>query len=170
MNLFSEEMQAPLITENHLTPRQWKLYTFLKLQTEPFRKQEEMLNKYEIWIWRHYNHYSVYSYGYRAEKNAGKHYSDMSSARAMRKDLEKLRDDPTIQKIICSNKIAETVEEATEYLDRKLIKALKILKSYHIEKAKLEKHFQTRMVFNNERDLIIAVKELEEEKGNEYRI
>ncbi len=149
-----------LKTENNSTPRQWKLYTFLKGTTEVFSKQEHLLASYENWLLQNCEN-TKYSYGYFSERDSGVHYIDMSSGRAMRKDLQVLKRDDTIQKIITTNKIADTVEEAEVYLKRKLAKILRELKGYHKEKAKLEKHFQVRLVFNQEREIITAVRGLE---------
>ncbi len=148
-------------TENALTPRQWKLYTFLKETTKKFNKQQELLCEYETWLLKFCEH-NKYSYGYFAEFNNGKHYNDMSSARAMRKDLQVLKKDDTIQKVICTNKLADTVEEAEIYLKKSLGKILRELKLYHKQKAKLEKHLQTRLVFNQEREIIESVRGLGE--------
>ena len=147
-------------TENSLTPRQWKLYTFLKETKEKFNKQEEMLLAYETWLLENCEH-NKYSYGYFGEKAQGKHYSDMSSARAMRKDIQELKKDDTIQKVICTNKIADTVQEAETHLNKTLGKILRELKLYHKQKAKLEKHLQTRLTFNQEREIIESVRGLE---------
>ena len=161
------EYETILKTENNLTPRQWKLYNFIK-QSKGFENQQELLSEYERFVkLEYYNgkitlgQLSDYMYGYFDDLEKGKHYSNMTSARNLRKDIRQLKSDDTIQKIISVNKIAESVEEAEKYLERKLIKLLKELKLYHKEKAKLEKHFQTRLTFNQERDVIIAVKELE---------
>lgn len=152
LDIFSPE----IITENNLTPRQWKFYTFLKQQREQFTKQENMLIAYETWLLENCEN-QKYSYGYFAEKKSGKYYGDMSSARAMRKDIEALRWDDTIQKIIGTNKIATSVEEAKHILAKRKAKWLKAAKLYWKELEKLEKDFQTRLVFGQERDYIEAV-------------
>jgi hypothetical protein len=149
-----------LKTENNLKPRQWKLYTFLKETREKFKKQEEMLLAYETWLLENCEH-SKYSYGYFSEREQGKHYSDMTSARNMRKDIQELKKDDTIQKVICTNKLADSVEEAEKHLTKTLAKILRELKLYHKQKAKLEKHLQTRLTFNQEKEIIEAVRGLE---------
>jgi hypothetical protein len=148
-----------LKTENNLKPRQWKLYTFLKETREKFKKQEEMLLAYETWLLENCEH-SKYSYGYFSEREQGKHYSDMTSARNMRKDIQELKKDDTIQKVICTNKLADSVEEAEKHLTKTLAKILRELKLYHKQKAKLEKHLQTRLTFNQEKEIIEAVRGL----------
>ena len=145
-----------IYTQNNLTPRQWKFYTFLKEQREPFKKQEDMLATYETWLLENCEH-SKYSYGYFNEKKTDKHYSNFSSARAMRKTIEALRWDDTIQKIIGTNKIASSVDEAKKILAKRKAKWLKEAKLYWKELQKLEKDFQTRLVFGQERDYIEAV-------------
>lgn len=161
------EIEEMLKTENSLTPRQWKLYNFIK-QSLGFPNQETLLSEYEHFLRNEYDNYKIsleqlqdLSYGYFTDLEYGRHYSNMTSARNLRKDIRELKSDDTIQKIISVNKIAESVEEAEKYLDSKLSKILKELKLYHKEKTKLEKHFQKRLVFNQERDIIIAVKEME---------
>ena len=145
-----------IITKNNLTPRQWKFYTFLKQHNKAFKKQEEMLYTYETWLLENCEP-EKYSYGYFNEKKTDKHYSNYSSARAMRKDIEALRWDDTIQKIIGTNKIATSVEEAKAILEKRKSKWLKEAKLYWKEIQKLEKDFQTRLVFGSERDYIEAV-------------
>ena len=145
-----------IMTKNNLKPIDWKFYTFLKLQTKKFKNQEEMLFAYETWLLENCEH-SKYSFGYFEEKKTGKHYSDMTSARKMRKSIEALRWDDTIQKIIGTNKIATSVEEAKEILAKRKAKWLKEAKLYWKELQKLEKDFQTRLVFGQERDYIEAV-------------
>ena len=159
-SIFDKEM----ITENKLTPRQWKFYIFLKQQTKSFKKQEDMLCSYETWLLENCES-EKYSYGYFNEKKTDKHYSNYSSARAMRKDIEALRWDDTIQKIIGTNKIATSVEEAQNILAKRKAKWLKEAKLYWKEIQKLEKDFQTRLVFGSERDYIEAVIR-EENNGN----
>jgi len=153
-------------TENSLTPRQWKLYTFLKETREKYKKQEEMLLAYETWLLENCEH-SKYSYGYFSEREQNKHYSDMTSARQMRKDIQELKKDDTIQKVICTNKLADTVQEAETHLKKTLGKILRELKIYHKQKEKLEKHLQTRLTFNQEREIIESVRGLENET-NQY--
>ena len=140
-------------TIKDLTPRQWKLYEFMKLGIE-YDTQQDFLMAYE---------YSVlleackYSYGYFDDVSAGVDWNNMSSARNLRKDLLAIRESDLIQKIIVKNKIATTVEEAHTHLENRLKTILNQLKIYWKEKAKLEKHYQTRLTFGVERDFIEAV-------------
>jgi len=145
-----------VMTKNNLTPRDWKFYTFLKQQTKKFKNQETMLLIYETWLLENCEH-SKYSFNYFQEKQSGKHYGDMTSGRAMRKTIEALRWDDTIQKIIGTNKIASSVEEAKQILAKRKARWLKEAKLYWKELQKLEKDFQTRLVFGQERDYIEAV-------------
>ena len=87
------------------------------------------------------------SYGYFTDLEYGRHYSNMTSARNLRKDIRELKSDDTIQKIISVNKIAESVEEAEKYLDSKLSKILKELKLYHKEKSKTRKTLPKKISF-----------------------
>ena len=81
----------------------------------------------------------------------------MSSARALRKDIMALRKSDVIQKVIIGTKFANSVNEAEDYLNKKLAKILRQLKVYHKEKTKLENHLQTRLVFNKEKEIINAL-------------
>jgi len=144
--------------EDKLTPRQWKLYTFLKENNDKtFKNQEEILAAYENYLLQRGFNDNKYSYNYFEEKRANKHYSDMTSARNMRKDLRELRSNDQIQKIITKDKIANTYEEAVDYLTKKKIKALRELKLYWKEVHKLEKDQQRRLVFGEEREYIEAL-------------
>ena len=168
LDIFSEEINRPLKTEVNLTPRQWKLYEFLKLNNgKTFGKQENMLVEYENWLVRECLSSTLYSYHYFEEKRAGKHYSDMTSGRQLRKDLNELKKDETIQKVIIGNKIANTEEEARKGLEKQKVKALRELKLYWTQVKKLEKNLQQRIVFGKERDHIEALLPLENEKEKE---
>lgn len=162
-----------------LTPRQWHLYDFLK-ESNGFDTQLQLLVAYEnelanglknlnLTYEQQEENIAKYSFNYyeeiieRMNNNNEVSFSDLSSSRRLRYDIKALRNDDTIQKIIITNKVADTVEETKAYLDKKLIRALKILKEYHIEKKKLERHLQTRIVLNSERDVVIAVKGLSNE-------
>ena len=159
-----------------LKPRDWKVYEFLK-EYKDYENQEKMLKDYELWIGIKYleirkpdltvfEYKEKYSFGYikeiidRDSKGNNVDYANLSSGREFRKTLQRLRNHPTIQKVITSKGIANTVEQAKDYLERKQTKILKQLKEYHIEKDKLEKHLQTRLQFNKERDFIEAIQEL----------
>jgi len=142
-----------------LSTRDWTFYNFLKWCAEMeirFNKHEHCLERYENWLQEHFVDESC-SYGYFKEKALGKHYSDMSSARAMRKTIEKIEDDDTIQKVICGVNLAMSVEEAEKYLERQKIIALKKLKKYWKQVKKLERHHQMRFVNGKQRDYIEAV-------------
>ena len=145
-----------IMIKNNLKPRDWKFYVFLKQQNQKFKNQEEVLLTYETWLLENCES-SKYSFGYFSEKKTNKHYSDMSSGRAMRKTIEALKWDDTIQKIIGTNKIATSVDEAKKILAKRKAKWLKEAKLYWKQVTKLEKDFQTRLVFGQERDYIEAV-------------
>ncbi|MCK9576726.1 MAG: hypothetical protein M0R51_12455 [Clostridia bacterium] len=145
-----------LKTESDLTPRQWKLYEFLKEKSGIKLTQNEMLEEYENWLLSDCLS-NKYSYNYFEEKRANKHFSEMTSARQMRTDLRALRNDSTIQKVIVQGKIANTKEEALVCLNKRKAKALKELSLYWKEVKKLEKDNQQRLVFGQERDHIEAL-------------
>lgn len=143
-------------TKNNLTSRQWRLYEFLKEKSKGFDTQQMLLFNYENWnLWNRNSNET--SYGYYDDLKNNISWNNMSSARALRKDLKALRDNDTIQKIIVGTKLADTEEEAKNYLDKKLARILRQLKTYHKEKVKLEKHLQTRLVFNKEKEIINAL-------------
>jgi len=165
-------------TKNEHTTRQWELYQFIK-ENDGFDTQKDLLCAFENEVMNNafelYHHHdqvneileyvSEHGYGYLEDENKGIEWNNMASARALRKDIQSLQRSGVIQKVIVGTKLADTVEEAETYLEKKLIRILNQLKSYHIEKKKLEKHLQTRFQFNQERDIILAVKG--EEYGNE---
>ena len=145
--------------KSELTPRQWKLYEFLKTHNG-FKSQEDMLSYYEKWLY-YDNLDKKYYYGYLYELENNRPFANMSSARDLREDLQVLRNDPTIQKIICQDKIAETKEEALAFIEKYKTDGLKKLKQYWNMLKKLDNHFQTRLTFNLEKDIIEAVREFE---------
>ena len=144
--------------KNELTSRQWKLYEFLK-ETNGFETQEELLANYEQNIYNtvDFDKVGKYLYGYFGEEMLQTQWNNMTSARALRKDLKAIRENDVVQKILVGTKFAYTTEEATEHLNKTLNKILRQLKTYHKEKAKLEKHLQTRLVFNKEKEIINAL-------------
>lgn len=151
------------------TPRQWKLYEFFKTHDLKDMTQEEIIEMYEeyilgLWAWNNVNRMSTYSYCYHKEKNdyPEKPFSNMSSAREYRKDKQALQKSETITAVITKYGIARTKEDAREYLDKTLIDILKRLKRYHIQNKHYGNDGQIRLVFNNEKEIIEAIKELEE--------
>ena len=80
------EIEEMLKTENSLTPRQWKLYNFIK-QSLGFPNQETLLSEYEHFLRNEYDNYKInleqlqdLSYGYFTDLEYGRHYSNMTSA------------------------------------------------------------------------------------------
>ena len=144
-------------TKNDLTSRQWKLYNFMKANPQGFDTQEELLFNYETELLWESEPNTDLVYGYYDDLRDEKDWNNMSSARAMRKDIKALRDSDIIQKVIVGTKLAETTDEAKEHLERKLSNILRQFKTYHKEKKKLEKHLQTRFVFNQEKEIINAI-------------
>lgn len=156
------EKESLLKTESHLTPRQWKLYEFLKqttLDERKFKNQQEMLNSYEIWLIRNDFTKATYSYGYFDDVKSGKHFSNYSSAREMRDDLRAIKIEPTIQKIVLTFGLATSHDQALKKLKKDKINALRKLKDIYIQLDKLEQDNQMRLVFNKERDTIEAILE-----------
>ena len=167
LDIFSVPVEEVKIErDSDLTPRQWKLYEYLKEQPN-YQTQKALINNYELWLSKNGYNNEKYSYGFfqeiqeRISNDVQAEFANLSSARNLRKDLKALRTNPLIQKVIVVGKIANSVKEAEDYLERKLAKLSKEWKLYHIEKKKLEKHLQTRLTFASERDFIEAVLENE---------
>ncbi len=142
---FSEQMQP-----HELTPRQWKLYTFLKLLGNHSLKQERVLEEYETYLVMNSIDLHKYSFGYLQEKGT-KHFSDMTSARNYRKDILVLKQNYDIQKVITTNKIAPNFKEAQKHVNKLYREAKKQMKLFRIEKNKLELDHQCTLIFNKER-------------------
>lgn len=143
------------------TPRQWKLYEFFKTHDLDGMSQEEILDMYHDWLFVE-GDFDKYSYNYAIEKFNKIPFSNMSSAREYRKDKQALQKSETITAVITKYGIARTKEDAREYLDKTLIDILKRLKRYHIQNKHYGNDGQIRLVFNNEKEIIEAIKELEE--------
>lgn len=138
------------IKPSNLTPRQWKLYTFLKVLGNHNLKQERVLEEYETYLVMNHLDLSKYSFGYLQEKGT-KHFSDMTSARNYRKDILVLKSNYDIQKVITTNKIAPNFKEAQKHVNKLYREAKKQMRLFRIEKDKLELDHQCTLVFNKER-------------------
>lgn len=115
--------------------RQWKLYEFLKEQTT-FLSREEIM------------------------KNSGLYENE--NARLLTSDLQAIKENDTIKRILITNrkgiKIAETKEEADKYLELEKIEVLSRLKRYFKQAHNIELDKQTQIVWNSEKDTIEVFK------------
>jgi len=155
------------------TPRQWKLYEFYKTHDLKGMTQEDILVSYDWWVQSEPKG-EKYIFGYFKEQTQSyyknKPFANYSSAREYRKDKQALQKSETITVVITEYGLARTEKEAQAFLNKSLIKILKMLKRYHRQNNKLNKHYQTRLVFNSEKDIIEAIKELEESWRRENEI
>ena len=133
--------------KSELTPRQWKLYEFLKSQND-WVKQEHISSSLP--------EYSV------TEKDTPFH--DTMARLNITNDIRAIKKSDVIQKIIISSpkgvKIANE-DDFGLYFDRKLIALKKQMKLLYKQLKKAQLNNQTRIVFNSERDFIEAFKEAE---------
>ncbi len=140
------------------TPRQWKLYEFYKTHDLKGMTQEEIVKMHEDFVYIFDIDYGKYGFGFLSDD-----VKLATATRKYRKDKQALQKSETITVVITEYGIAHTEKEAQAFLNKSLIKILKMLKRYHKQNNKLNKHYQTRLVFNSEKDIIEAIKELENE-------
>ena len=153
----TKQLSIDDLFEKELTNRQWKHYEFLKENVgTKFANEEEELETYELWLLSR-NGKAELSYNYFEEKKDGGARNNMSSIRAWRKDKRALREADVIYKIITNDGLTSSPEIAESYLKKKFSRILGELSLYWKEKKKLEKNLQTRLVFNSEKDTIMAV-------------
>lgn len=126
-----------------LTTRQWKLYSFLKGQTE----------------YKHVYQVLVESELYGQEFNS-KNFNNSTAARALRKDLQALKASGAIQTVLATHtkkgiKIA-TKEEYASYSKRKWKAIVEAIKMQKLQDKKAGLDGQHRIVFNKEKEVIEA--------------
>lgn len=132
---------------SELTPRQWKLYNFLKEQ-EDWVKQERISSSLPD------------MYG-----TSGTPFHDTIARINITNDIRAIKKSDVIQKIVISStkgvKIA-TQDDFGIYFDHKLKALKKQIKLLYKQLKKAQLNNQTRIVFNSERDFIEAFKEAEQ--------
>ena len=132
---------------SELTPRQWKLYNFLKEQ-EDWVKQERISSSLPD------------LYG-----TSGTPLHDTIARINITNDIRAIKKSDVIQKIVISStkgvKIA-TQDDFGIYFDHKLKALKKQIKLLYKQLKKAQLNNQTRIVFNSERDFIEAFKEAEQ--------
>ena len=132
---------------SELTPRQWKLYNFLKEQ-DVWVKQERISSSLPD------------LYG-----TSGTPFHDTIARIDITNDIRAIKSSDVIQKIVISS--AKGVKIATQddfgiYFDHKLKALKKQIKLLYKQLKKAQLNNQTRIVFNSERDFIEAFKEAEQ--------
>ena len=131
---------------SELTPRQWKLYEFLKSQ-EDWVKQELISSSLPDL--------------YGTDETP---FHDTMARMHITNDIRAIKKSDVIQKIVISNakgvKIANA-EEFDEWFKRKAISLKKQMKLLYKQLKKAQLNNQTRIVYNSERDFIEAFKEVE---------
>lgn len=114
-----------------MNTRQWKLYEFLKDQHD-FLSREEIM------------------------KQSGLYESETD--RTLTSDLQAIKVNPTIVKILITSrkgiKIAETKEEANEYLEKEKIEILSRLKRHLMQSKQYGLDKQTQIVWNQEKETL----------------
>ncbi len=122
--------------KKNLNTRQWKLYEFLKENMDGALTLDEIMDKSKL-------------------------YEDLDK-RTLTADLQKLKTDPTIKRIIITSrtgiKIASTKEEADLYLEKEKAEILRRLKRYFLQANNIELDKQTQIVWNSEKDTIEVFK------------
>ena len=118
-----------------MNARQWRLYEFLKEQDKALSLQEivDLSGLYE---------------------NLNK--------RVLTADLQALKRNPTIKRIVITSrtgiKIAETREEADEYFEKEQIEILSRLQRLNMQKKQYGLDNQMQIVWNSEKDTIEVFK------------
>lgn len=127
-----------------LKTNEWLIYNYIKERSEKglWTKQQEIVD-------------------YLLER-----YETVVHKRMIRKYINNIRQDDVIQKIILTSYSKGyrlmTSEEEFEYLERRKISVLKMLKQYHKDVNRFAKDNQTRLTFTPyERDVIESLLKLE---------
>ena len=132
--------------ENDLTTRQYKLYSYLKGQTD-FKHLSDIALETDL-------------YGELPESNI----NNSNAIRQLKKDIQALKKSGVIQTVIfsCTNrgvKIASK-EEYKEYSERKWKAIKKVIKLQALQDKKAGLDNQTRLVFGYEKPIVEAFKEV----------
>lgn len=126
---------------SELTTRQWKLYEFLKSQTD-WVKQEHISSSLPDL--------------YGTDETP---FHDTMARMHITNDIRAIKKSDVIQKIILSNakgvKIA-TADEFDDYFEKKSASLKRQFKLLYKQLKKAQANNQTRIVFNSERDIIEA--------------
>lgn len=128
-----------------LNSRQWKLYEYLKKNSDRYVNREEILND------------AVLRAYYPLSKNATQK-NDRYDMRMLTADIQELKNDGTIQVVILSNKskgikIASEEEYFQSLLNEK-ISLLKRLSLNYKQMSKASLNNQQRVVLNHEKSVI----------------
>lgn len=142
ITIFDEAVQ-PLVTENDLTPRQWRLYELFKANSSQELKRKEILEMMD----------AEYQYSKERTENPKREFINLSCARELNEDIQALKKSERIQKVFVGLKLATNENEAVEALKNLKASILKKLSIYHTQVRKLSLHGQTRLRFNQERPI-----------------
>ena len=119
--------------KNKMLTRQWKLYEFLK-------EQDSLLSRQEIMD----------------------HLGLWENKRLLTSDLQAIKENPTINRILITNrrgvKLAENEKEADYYLELEKQEVLSRLKRYFKQAKQIQLDNQTQIVWNAEKDTIEVFK------------
>jgi len=114
-----------------MLPRQWRLYEFLKAQTT-YLSREEIMQQSGLY--------------------------EKENIRTLTSDLQAIKENPTIVKILITSrngiKIAETKEEADAYLEREKAEVLRRLQRYYNQAKQYGLDNQSQIVWNSEKEIL----------------
>lgn len=119
--------------KNKMLTRQWKLYEFLKEQTDLISRKD-IMDQLGLW----------------------------ENKRLLTRDLQAIKENPTINRILITNrrgiKLAENEKEADYYLELEKQEVLSRLKRYFKQAKQIQLDNQTQIVWNAEKDTIEVFK------------
>ena len=115
----------------NMLPRQWRLYDFLKEQHD-YLTREEIMEKSGLY--------------------------EKENIRLLTSDLQAIKENPTIVKILITSrngiKIAETKEEADLYLEKEKAEVLRRLQRYYNQAKQYGLDNQSQIVWNSEKSVL----------------
>lgn len=127
-----------------LNSRQWKLYVYLKKQTDYVSLRQILKDIPE----------------YEFNQDSKSEFNNSAARRMLTDDLQKIKEDPIIQKVLLTSskgvKLASSMEEAKVYFEKEEIRLAKEWKRLWLSKRKAMQDTQTYMVFNSERGIVEA--------------
>lgn len=125
-----------------LTTRQWNLYNFIKKMTE----------ETTFWVTKEDIIVSVDGYDKIEE---GKDQLNQKAFKQVRNDIRKLRECPTLQKMVITKfggyRLAETKEQADEYLNHQWVKIVGMIERAKLQEQKMKMDGQMRLVEDDSR-------------------
>lgn len=135
-----------------MNTKQWNIYNFIKERSleSKWTKQQDIIDYFS----------------YKFNENISK--------RSIRKNINEIRKDDIIQKIILTDYSKGyrlmSKEEELDYLKKRKISILKMLKQYYKDVKRYEKNNQTRIIFGKyERNCIESLIDIENNNDNERK-